>query len=342
MVRKPGRLLRLLSGVLDGRPPPEDAWPGVLETANRGWLAPALYLALERSGALGEVPQPVRDYLSLLHERNRERNRRLRAQLVEATTALNGRGIQPVLLKGAANLFTAEPHDLGARMISDIDVSIAPSEMADARAALLALGYAETASERELARPTDVGMIELHPAPSARSARYLSGDVRLSSRPVRYEGATALIPSPTARALHLIVHDMIKQGDYWRLRMDLRHVKDLADLAKSAEGVDWKQLSEVLSDRTGQRALGVQLQSLEDLFGVPVEREQLQSRRAKLIHLARLIAIGRSAAAAPVRALGNLSWGLHRLSNDYSWEGTADLGRRARHLFVAPTKGSRL
>lgn len=116
------------------------------------------------------------EYLSFLHDRNCDRNRRLRVQLLEAITALNAAAIDPILLKGAIHLFTCDEEELGARMISDLDISIAPAEMARAVPALMALDYSCFCSTRELARPDDVGVIELHDRPNARSARYLSSD----------------------------------------------------------------------------------------------------------------------------------------------------------------------
>ena len=187
-------------------------------------------------------PPSVGDYLSYLHDRNGERNRRLRVQLLEAISALNAQGIEPILLKGAINLFTADREDCGARMLSDLDLSVAPFEMAGARVGACALGYQDVGNAREMARPEDVGVIELHDRPSARSAKYLANDLRASSPKMARDGAVARIPSATSRALHLIVHDMIKEGDYWSLRIDLRHLQDLASLARSSEGVDWQQL----------------------------------------------------------------------------------------------------
>ena len=173
VVKRPGHFLRLVTSVLQGRLPSEADWPIVLEIANRAWLGPALYVALRRNAQLNEIPPPVRDYLSFLHDRNCERNRRLREQLLEAISTLNDHNIEPILLKGAVNLFAADADELGARMISDLDLSIAPLEMAGARSALTALGY-QNVNVREMARPHDVGVIELHDRPSARSAPYLS------------------------------------------------------------------------------------------------------------------------------------------------------------------------
>lgn len=342
-MKRAGHSLRLVSAALQGRLPPEAEWPAVIETANRGWLGPALYVALSRNGSLAEAPEPVRDYLGLLHERNLERNRRLRAQLTEAVIALNSSGIQPILLKGAATLFLRTGDGLGGRMMSDLDIGIGPEEAGEAVQALTSLGYRFT-DEGHLARLSDAGAIDLHDRPNARSARYLVGDLRTCSPKVERDGAVARLPSPTARAIHLIVHDMIKEGDYWRLGINPRHLYDLAELVSAAEGLDWQALSETLSDTAGRRALAVQATALRDLFGVrmPVPVDSCSRAIVGLKHRARLVVGGGGMGAALLRTWGNLSWGAHCFADGFTWQGSSDFARRLRAVLVLGPKGSSL
>jgi hypothetical protein len=341
-VRKPGHTLRLVTAALQGRLPPEAEWPAVLEVANQGWLAPALYVALERAGQSQQIPPPVRDYLSFIHERNCERNRRLRVQLLEAVIALDADAIEPILLKGAVHLFTAAEGELGTRMISDLDISIAPAELAGAKSALFARGYRSLANDRELAREDDVGVIELHDRPSARSAPYLSTDLRACSTRMTCEGAVARIPTATARALHLIVHDMIKERDYWSFRIDLRHLNDLAELARSAEGIDWQQLCHLLPQGTGRKALIVEARALEDLYAVPIPAELRPGRRAELRHMARLACASRGPLPSAARVIGNLSRGVHEMREGFAWRGGWQFSKRVYRRLAARSTGSRV
>jgi len=334
--------LRLATAALQGRLPPGGAWPGVLEIANRGWLCPALYVGLREADRLKDIPLPVREYLGFIHGRNCDRNRRLRAQLLEAVRALNAAGIEPILLKGAIDLFTAAADDIGTRMLSDLDISIATNEMPRATAALGALGYRRTGNGREMARPDDAGVIEFHDRPSARSAAYLSADLRACSPIEEQDGAAAHIPTATARALHLIVHDMIKEGDYWTFRIDLRHLHDLAGLARSREGIDWQHLRAALSDRHAREALALQARALEDLFAVAIPDDLRPGRNAQWRHSARLACASRSPAAPVLRLTGNLSHGVHRLARGYTWRGSRNLTRQICKRLASPATGSRL
>lgn len=341
-MKRPGHSLRLVAAALNGHPPAEPEWPRLLETANRGWLGPALYVALRRSGRHGDIPPSVLSYLELLHDRNRERNRRLRAQVLEAARAMNARGVQPVLLKGAIHLVSVPDEAFGARMISDLDIAISPAEMTDARAALKGLGYADSRTIHEMGRPQDVGEIELHDRPGPRSARYLSGDLKGSSAVVEQEGALLFVPSATSQALHLVVHDMIKDGDYWDFGIDLRHLHDLAELARSPAGIDWRRLRAALSDRTARRALQVQATALRDLFGTQVPDDLCGGGLIRVKHEARLLAGTQGIIGSPARVVGDLSLAIGRIANGESWRGMRDFARRLSRLLGEPKKGSRL
>ncbi|RST30066.1 hypothetical protein HMF7854_03910 [Sphingomonas ginkgonis] len=335
--------LRLLGAALRGQVPAGADWRSIVTVASRGWLAPALYLALSRHAKLGALDNAAAHYLELLHARNLERNRRLRRQLVEAAAALGAAGVEPVLLKGANHLFLARDEDLGARMLSDIDLSIRPAEAERASEALRELGYVPDHRGREWARVEDAATIELHARPSARAAPYLRDDLHSWSPPTARHGVQLRVPEPTARALHLIVHDMIKEGDLWTYRLDLRHLHDLYRLqVDGSSRVDWPRLARLLSDRVGRHALMVQIVALEDLFGVPIPQELAATvpAAAKLTYRRQLLATMPGPVGAVIRSAGRLSHSLALICG-YSWQGSPALVRQVRRRF-APAAGSRI
>lgn len=306
------RSLALLTAAFSGSLPKEEEWLRVLELANRAWLTPALLLALEDRGVANQVSEQVLQYLRLLHDRNAARNRRLLQQLAEATAVLNHFGITPILLKGATSLVEIHTERIGARMMSDIDLAVDPVELEQSIHALASIGYRST-EPRAMARDHDAGEIELHVAPLKRIARYLPGDLRHESRPVNVGGRVAMMPNPTARVLHLFVHDLIKEGDFMRCRLDLRHLHDVACLANSPEGVDWERIAATMNDAIGRAALDVQLLALRHLFQVEVVLQRQPWQLAQRWHEARLAAAAGGAAAIWIRSCGKLLYGLHRL-----------------------------
>jgi len=334
--------VRLLTDALRGELPEEAEWPSLIEVANRAWLGPALFVAFEREALLDHVPGPVRDYLELLHDRNLERNKRLRAQLIEAVGALNASGIEPVLLKGAITLYSGSETRVRCRMISDLDLNVTPAQESATKTAFLQLGYREMANSREFGRSEDVGVVELHFAPNFRAAHYLNGEFGTSAPVLERDLVKARVPNATAQAAHLIVHDMIKEGDYRQLRFNLRHLDDIAALATSGEGIDWHCVAKTLYDRSGRAALAMQLLALQELFGVDSPPQLSGGLMNKLRHAARLRAARESFPGSALRFVGKLSWGFHLFVQSYERKGGAHFAHRLRSRLLASPKGSTL
>lgn len=280
-------------------------WQAIIGLANHTLLTPSLHAALLRSGQIDALPGDARDYLRFVATCNRERNIRLRAQLLEAVAAFNAAGITPVLLKGGVPLYLAAEGRVPDRITSDLDVAVEPSDMAGALACLEALGYAPADNFRGMARPQDVGLFELRPSKA--------GVIDPAVERVEREGRYALIPSADARAEHWLLHDLVKEGDLIRGRIDLRHLYDLAELTEQA-GVDWRRLRAAMPDRASRRALDVQLYAMQALFGIEVPQAGPQPLSIRLHHWRRTFPARHPVLGAPLRVSGNFVWGLRRLS----------------------------
>ena len=308
----PGGAFDALLGALRGVPPDPRLWTAVIELANRSWLTPALLSAFTTSGRIDELPADVRQYLRFIHGRNRERNLRLRAQLQEAVAAFNRAGIRPILLKGAITLFTAPDSAIGNRMMSDLDLLIEEFDRATAEVSLTALGYRQAAGQHGLWRPQDPGVVELH-ARAGVIAEYGIGEVTACLLEQHRDGATALLPSPTLQALNLILHDQIKEGDYWRGCIDLRHLCDLAALSAMPGGIDWVYLRAALPGRLWRNALDTQALTLHGVLGVTIPLITRQRLIPKLQYQRRMAQIRHPRLAAPLRIAGATAWVLRRI-----------------------------
>ena len=274
-------------------------WTRVIGMANHALVSAELYPALRRSGQIDRLPTDVNDYLQMIDERNRERNARLRAQLFEALDVFNSNDISPVLLKGAVPLLLSGERELPTRMTSDLDVAVEDTEMDAALACLTSLGYLPADDFRGMGRSQDVGIFELRP-------------VRATGRPdqtvdtVR-NGVRARIPSPTSRAEHWMLHDVVKEGDFVRGRVDLRHMLDLAVLAGEFE-VKWSELRAAHSSRLDLLAIDTQLFALNALFEVQVPDIALNHRSVRFHHWRRIFSARHRVAGIPMRLAGNLAW----------------------------------
>jgi len=319
-MREASRDWEALAACLRAEPPASPNWGEIFEAANRTLLTPALFDALSRASQLDLLPEEARDYLEFIHSKNLERNIRLRAQLIEAVGQLNSVGIEPTLLKGAVRLFCDSDDRLGSRITKDLDLNVEEYEAEAAIRCLTSIGYQDLADTRGMWRPQDVGSLELHHRPSIRSAAYLRREHEQPPALVERAGARVRIPAPTSRALHWIVHDLIKEGDYWRGRIDLRHLYDLAELARSEERVDWHYLRDIMPDQLGRNVLETQLLALHRLFGSDIPADLRSRTIVRFHHWRRMFTARHPLVGAPLQIAGTVAW---------STRGTRSTGRRA-------------
>ncbi len=338
------RAWEALVASLRGEPPAKADWVAIFEIANRTLLTPALFDALRRASRLDDLPEDGRTYLAFIHGCNLERNIRLRTQLIEAVGQLNSVGIEPTLLKGAVRLFCDPDERMGSRMTKDLDLSVEEHEGEAARDCLMAIGYKDVVVTRGMGRPQDVGALELRQRPSALSAAYLSREHEEPPQLVERGGVRARVPTATSRALHWIVHDLIKEGDYWRARIDLRHLYDLAELAQAEDGVDWVYLHQIMPDQLGRNVLETQLLALHSLFGCNIPPALRSRAMVRFQHWRRMFTATYGVAGAPLRLAGNLAWGARRLRavNDLKERGAGEFVRRVHRTLIGTRDGTKI
>ena len=251
-------------------------WPELIQVAGESYMAAAVHQALVRKQLLEEVPEDVADYFQAVAALNGERNMALRRQAVEVCRILNHAGIEPVLLKGMANLVSGVYDDPSMRIMNDVDI-LAPEEKMDEAVELMRQnGY--SAMEDKLpgrhhyppmAHPQKKGVVELHTRVAAAYDTILSAeDMRDNSEIHKEDGARMRIPSPTFRVVHNIVHMQLSHGMnhpmYASQLLDLVHIA-----TRYPEEVDWDFVHDrfVRGGRMG--ALKVYLNMMSRLFGPP-------------------------------------------------------------------------
>lgn len=126
-------------------------WLRVIEVANIHRLVPAVGGALRLLGESIVVPDDIRDYFTFLFEHNRVRNDGLRDQARELIRGLNAVGIQPLLLKGIAEILKPSLPDPAMRFVGDIDLLIPEADLEKGVDVAFALGYRPNAGEMKIA-----------------------------------------------------------------------------------------------------------------------------------------------------------------------------------------------
>lgn len=268
--------LAQLTACLRGEVPAAADWPPILVLAHRALVTAQLYEAIVQAGGAQRLPEDVRTFLGEVFERNRERNRRLSVQLSDALGALNGAGIEPILLKGAAVWASSGRGLEFNRILSDIDLLVEPSEVEraldvlDKAAFPCAARYHGKHVVAELGRPTDVGFIDLHQRPPGPRGITQIQNLDSVCTQISWFGRRARLPAPAIQILFTVLHDQFHDGDYWRGGFALRHLMDIAELSKAPQPVDWRLLDALCKTSLVRNALGTQLVAAERLVGAVV------------------------------------------------------------------------
>jgi len=295
MPHKPSTLAALIA-CLRGRPPADVDWMDVIALANQSLTIAALAVAMSKVEKRDAVPDDVWAYFSVILARNVERNRRLAAQLGEAVGALREAGLEPLLLKGAVTLALGEPDRIAARMLSDLDLMLAPADVKGALRCLQRLDY-EVVLESpnsgsllaaRLSRPQDVGVIDLHQRLLLNS-KLLRPEIDAHCRLAASASGRVLVPCPALQLLIYVLHDQLHDGDYWTGRIELRHLLDMAALAEAPEGIDWERLERLLPGRLARNALETQLVTMKTLIGAPVPSRLSSGLWPRLQHQRRML-----------------------------------------------------
>ena len=306
--------LQQLTTCLQGRLPAQADWMAILDLANRSLVTAELCTAVATSSEFSALPQDVQTFLLEVRSRNRERNRRLAVQLRDALAALNGAGIEPVLLKGAA-LWTGRPGDESDRILADIDLLVRGPEVARAIAALQAAGFGLTSRYpgndvhvvAELARPSDVGLIDLHQRPPGPPGLAEVENLAAYCTPVILDGLRAMRPASAVQIFFLVLHDQFHDGDYWRGSFDLRHLMDIARLSTAQEGVDWQFLESLCRTPLVRNALETQLIAAERFARASVPRHLTARWWTRVQHRRRLLQFAHPKLSVPLAVAGAAS-----------------------------------
>lgn len=284
-----------LARFLDGGDVGEPDWFRLIAFANHDLVTPRLLHALRSRGAATGADPEALAYLELIEDRNRIRNRRLWNDALDAARLLNGAGIEPLFIKGIAELARTPDPGLSPRILCDADIVVPPSVRDEVRHLLQTAGYQaiQTPSNSytigDFWREGLVGMIDLHWRLPDVIADALPYERVLRSSELRVvKGARFRIPDPrTALALD-IAHEFLKDDALVRGTFSLRHLLGLVE-----DSATWSTLSQSHVVRTAMThprfmlALELQARMACHLFGRPVPGIPL-TRTGGIMHRRRL------------------------------------------------------
>jgi hypothetical protein len=319
----------------------EGAWRNLLAISNRHLLTPALGRALIAHRA--RVPDDVLNYVEYVRSANRQRNRSIRRQAIELIRAFNRLGLEPLLLKGILMTLHERRAGVGTRMMADIDIVVPEDERHRAIAALHRLGYRARVrfpsghhAVGEFTRETDPAAVDLHIELVDQKYILPAAEVRDAADRVCADWGTYLVPNPTHRVLHNILHAQVHhRGGFYLGEIDLRQLFELAYLGRVYERrIDWTSIEERLCRHRLDVMLHSYLRNAGDLMGLPWPLRHDCLARARF-HVWRTRTQFRSpvlgAAMQPWANL-RLSLAWHRMAALHGGEGGGSLSWRCRHI----------
>jgi hypothetical protein len=279
--------LNSLAACIRGEIPIAIDWLATIAVANESMTTTNLAASVLNAGSDPDLPEDAKNFLTEVLGRNGKRNQLLLAQMSESIQALNAVGIVPILFKGSAILAAQPTIENAWRMVSDVDLLVEEDELPLATRSLKSIGYTlfdeegGPATAVTLARPSDVGMLDIHTktrGPAALRADDALQNTRLS---VTVGSAMAFLPSPTFQFLHFVLHDQFHGRDFWRGSLDLRHLCDMARIASRHE-IDWAFLESLFASRAAAAMLSSQMIQLNRLLGVKVPEIFLSNLTGRL------------------------------------------------------------
>jgi hypothetical protein len=271
-------------------------WAEVISTANAYFVTAPLWTALLENGLHTCVPDDEAAYLKSFHDLNRTRNQAVRAQLLQCMQALNGHGIEPMPIKGAAYMMSGLHADVGDRFFTDIDLLLPEGSVERAADILREIGYSsvpapelDDAAHHHLAplvRDDAPAAVELHraavPAPAQPALPVSSLWNRAAARMT--QGVHYLVPSPSDAAMLSFLHTEVADGQLSLYVLPLRALHDMVLLQRrhGAE-IDWSENVRRAAAIGAQPQLRRYLHALYRISGVrPVE--ELRFSRSDALH----------------------------------------------------------
>ena len=273
-------------------------WPRIVAIASQHLVTPTLYWALEKIRRLDALPPDLLEYFVTIYDLNRQRNLRLVAQTKKIAAVLNSVGVEPVGLKGIANILAGTYENPALRILADLDFLVPEDRLDECFDLLLAEGYGpfeeigpgphlqtEEPVHKSLVDPEGrLAKVELHRVVTPPRLRTFLPPLEVLEHSSRIDlhGRTVRIPSLLHRIVHNIGHAQLQHQSYWTGEIRLRDLYDFALLIQESKGgIAWSPFIEHF-DRAGYgNAPRAYLMMAEELFGLPRPEEASPPSAAK-------------------------------------------------------------
>lgn len=318
-------------------------WNRILPGLFAHQLAGTLGAILAERGVLARIDADAARHLQAARRIAEQRRAVMTVELGHLDTAMADAGIPFVLLKGAAYMASDSPAARG-RLFEDLDLMVAPENLATAERALWRAGWAperlSAYDERyyrewmhqvpPLIHPLRGSAVDLHHGLVPRTSRLHldSARFRRRARPAHGWSAFLHLPQPADLVLHSAVHALAQED----LRSALRDLVDIYRIVDHHRGdpAFWRDLEAHREAPDAARHIALAFDLLDRRLGLALPREAdairqgVPGRRWRLAAFAPAVVAGADPSARTQAARFALFVRGHYLK--------MPLGRLVRHL----------
>ncbi len=273
------------------------SWEEVVAFASEALLTPVLGHTLSEKGFFDSIEADLVHYFRAVLVLNRERNERLLRQVAAVAGELNRIGVEPVLLKGLANLVTGVYPHPGTRVIRDIDLLVPEERLMDCADALLHAGYQPLEARPPgvpaiswfnchypaLKHPAHGATVELHRQilPGHLPDLLPAAEILAAAYPAPVaEESVVHVPSLEHRAIHLVAHAQLKHANLLTGAIDLRALDDWVRMA-AAGTLDYVKVREHFSRHKLEASLDAFAHCAQRLLRAELPGGYAASRKAQ-------------------------------------------------------------
>lgn len=220
-------------------------------------VLPAITLKFQNHGLLDVFPSEYANHLQNIYNLNRKRNREILQQIDEINTALKKENIQPVYLKGTANLMDNLYSDIGDRMIGDIDFLVTEKDYLKTAYLIFKLGYKNDKTVYydikkikhypRLYREDVPADIEIHRIPvDIQHSKMFSSNLIFENKMKIADKTNCFVSSDTHKLIHTFIHSQLGNRGY---RFRIIPLRDLYDFHLLSKRVDWQDVLKEVEEK---------------------------------------------------------------------------------------------
>ena len=280
-------------------------WEAVANLAGNHSVVQLLYPAILEKDLVNHVPDDFMSYIQHMNELNCQRNSLMKSQLMDAVSTINQLGIEPLLMKGAAQLFLNTFSNPGDRLLTDLDILVPHAEIERISNGLIATGYQYSGDRMEfkqthhhyppLIKEGECSMLELHRDLifQAYQHAFPTNDAWKQTITITLPNkAQAKILNPTYRVFHSYLHSYMVDELYNKGYAEIRQLHELTrSILTYSSDIDWQEMFNYAKKHNVDKQLSANLYITNKFMKIPsLEKINNKHTLSSILQYARVCA----------------------------------------------------